>query len=161
MHSTLRIEYDPSSRYCTLHHPYNKRFVAYVSAGITPSTYRKFDPSTKKWSVHESRLPLVVSFGKRCFGHVDYSSLPEDFQIRLVKVLENVRHTGVFIDTERTSSPVGPHAVLFVLETAPWEVVLAAYKALALKTHPDHGGSVEAFQRIQKAYEALKSKHAS
>jgi DnaJ-class molecular chaperone len=102
----------------------------------------------------------VVSFGKRWFEHVDYSALPEYLQIKIVKITKENRNIGnaQILDTP---SPVGPYAVLFVLETAPWEVVTAAYKALALKCHPDQGGNAEDFMRVQKAYEELKSKHNS
>jgi DnaJ-class molecular chaperone len=90
---------------------------------------------------------------------VDYRSLPEDLQIRLVKIVNNYKNVG-FGDLAAVSPEnVGPHATLFVLDTAPWEVVTAAYKALALLHHPDHGGSTEAFIRIQKAYDTLKSQH--
>jgi len=48
-----------------------------------------------------------------------------------------------------------PHAVLGVAVGAPREVVEAAFKALAMKHHPDRGGSGEAFIRIKKARDAL------
>jgi hypothetical protein len=93
------------------------------------------------------------------FQHVDYSALPESMQIRLVKGMEDGSdQTGPRSSFAPilTTSAAGPHAVLFVLPTAPWEVVEAAYKALVFKTHPDRGGSVEDFQRVQKAFEELK-----
>jgi DnaJ domain len=43
--------------------------------------------------------------------------------------------------------------VLGVSPEAPMEVVDAAYKAMQRKTHPDIGGSNDAFLRVQKAYE--------
>jgi curved DNA-binding protein CbpA len=36
---------------------------------------------------------------------------------------------------------------------------VAAYKALALKFHPDRGGTGEDFQRIQRAFDELKAKN--
>jgi hypothetical protein len=155
MPSILRIEYDPGSQFCTLFHSYNKRFVAFISGGITPASYRRFDPNSKKWAVHISRLPLVVGFGKRYFDHVDYRSLPEELQIKIVK---NINNVGAYASQEVAISS-GPHAVLFVLETAPWEVIQAAYKALALKLHPDHGGTTDGFLRLQEAFDELKSKY--
>lgn len=161
MASILRIEYDPNSQFCKLNHSYSKRFVSFISGGIKPSTYRKFDPIKKCWLVHTSRLPLVVSFGKRCFDHVDYRSLPEKLQIKIVKLVKDSGNLGSAPELRVGSSAIGPHAVLFVLESAPWEVVAAAYKALALKCHPDHGGKAEDFMRVQKAYEELKSRQDS
>jgi DnaJ-class molecular chaperone len=98
-------------------------------------------------------------FGRKYFDHVDYRSLPEDLQIRVVKAVKQGWGSTMDKKPPVLSSPTGPHAVLFVLETAPWEVVNAAYKALALKLHPDKGGSAEDFQQLQKAYEQLKAKY--
>jgi curved DNA-binding protein CbpA len=43
-----------------------------------------------------------------------------------------------------------------LLPSAPPEVVRAAYKALAMKHHPDKGGSTELMQAINQAYERLR-----
>ncbi len=48
------------------------------------------------------------------------------------------------------------HATLHLLPSAPPEVVRAAYKALAMKHHPDKGGSTELMQAINQAYERLR-----
>lgn len=42
--------------------------------------------------------------------------------------------------------------VLEVSENASPEVIRAAYKAGMFRTHPDHGGSTEAFEQLQKAF---------
>jgi len=50
-----------------------------------------------------------------------------------------------------------------VLECAPdspAEAVHSAFKEKALSTHPDRGGSTEAFQRVQRAYAQSKEMHA-
>lgn len=140
------------SKFCWLDHPYNKRFVDWVSGGIRPTSYRHYNGDTRKWSVHMKRLHLVVAMGRKHFDHVDYSELPEPIQIQIVKWLEDLKRSGSVM----APLAVGPHAVLFVLETAPWEVVKAAYKALALMAHPDQGGSDEDFRRIHEAYKELK-----
>lgn len=49
------------------------------------------------------------------------------------------------------------YEVLGVSPDAPAEVVEAAYKAMRRKTHPDSGGSAEAFNEVQDAYEEAKS----
>ena len=157
---TLKIELDPHSQYCVLKHPYNKRFVSFLTSGIQPTSYRRYDPGTKCWMVHVSRLPLIVSFGRRYFDHVDYRALPPDLQIRVVRILKGQedRRTN---SVPQLTVPVDPHATLYVTQNAPWVVIKAAYRALAQTHHPDHGGSTEAFQKIQTAFEQLKYKQKS
>lgn len=47
--------------------------------------------------------------------------------------------------------------VLFGLTaTATWEDVLRAYRALSMKHHPDRGGTKEAMQKINAAFEVLE-----
>lgn len=46
-------------------------------------------------------------------------------------------------------------AILNVSPGASQEEIKSAYKKKALKTHPDQGGSAEAFRYIQRAYELL------
>lgn len=54
------------------------------------------------------------------------------------------------------SAPAGPWAVMYLAPGAPVEVVKAAYKALALKYHPDKpGGSLVKMQEINAAMEKL------
>jgi len=48
-----------------------------------------------------------------------------------------------------------PYLVLGVPRSATPDEVKAAYRKAARKNHPDRGGSPEAFQRVQRAYEAL------
>jgi hypothetical protein len=47
-------------------------------------------------------------------------------------------------------------ATLHLAITAPPEVVRAAYKALAVKHHPDKGGSIVVMQAVNAAMDALK-----
>jgi hypothetical protein len=45
-----------------------------------------------------------------------------------------------------------PFAALYLLPSAPVEVVKAAYRALATLHHPDHGGDAERMKIINAAY---------
>jgi curved DNA-binding protein CbpA len=47
--------------------------------------------------------------------------------------------------------------VLGVDPDADAEAVEAAYRRRVKETHPDHGGSAEAFRRVRRAYEAIES----
>jgi curved DNA-binding protein CbpA len=54
-----------------------------------------------------------------------------------------------------------PHEVLSVSPDAPWNVVQESYRRLARQHHPDKGGDVEEFQKVHRAYAALRLKHES
>jgi hypothetical protein len=157
MENVLRIDYNKDNSFCTLIHPYNKRFIDFLKFNIKPQSYRRYNPESRKWSVHVSRLSLVVSFGKSQFSHVDYRSLPTEYQIKLVAEMKGGMPGIPKFEIDDTN----PYAALFVLPGAPFEVVRAAYKALVSKYHPDHGGAQEDFLRIQSAYETLSSKYES
>lgn len=49
----------------------------------------------------------------------------------------------------------GPHAKLYLLPTAPLEVVRAAHRALASLHHPDVGGDPERMIEINAAYDEI------
>lgn len=54
------------------------------------------------------------------------------------------------------------YTTLYLLPGAPLSVIKAAYKALALEHHPDHGGSADKMKAINVAFELIeKSKRAS
>lgn len=48
-----------------------------------------------------------------------------------------------------------PYDVLGVESDADDEALVAAYRERVKETHPDQGGSVEAFQRVRAAYDAI------
>ena len=59
--------------------------------------------------------------------------------------------------------PFDPYAVLQVVPTAEQEVIQAAFKALALKYHPDHDATRRAADKmaeLNKAYAVLRDERA-
>lgn len=50
-----------------------------------------------------------------------------------------------------------PYEVLGVDADADEETLVAAYRERVKETHPDQGGSVEAFQRVRSAFDAIQS----
>jgi len=151
----LQLKYDPDSSFIELQFPRNERFNHFVRYGIRPTAYRRWNG--RCWEIHRNRLFVAVSMGKKYFDQVDWSSLPEGLQIALVRFLEKHNRPGAVSLVEE---PQDPHEVLFVLPEAPWEVIQAAYKALALLQHPDRpGGTKEQFQRLSAAYETLRQIH--
>jgi len=146
--NTLKITYDSVTQFCLLRHGYNRRFSDFMKCGISPLSYRRWVTDRKSWEVHISKLPHVVSVARRFFGYVDYSDLPENLQINLVmNAYEEPTKAAPVVST--------PYEVLHLLPSAPREVVKAAYKALALLHHPDHGGDAELFKEINLAYESI------
>lgn len=152
---TLRVDYKDGDTFAELACPFNKRFVMFLKTGVQPLSYRKYNSGSKKWSVHLSKLPLVVSVARRHFHHVDYRSLPADVQMQIAAQASN----GTPRPNLTSDVVLEPHTVLHLLPNAPWEVVKAAHRALATIHHPDHGGSAETFRQIQSAYESLKLKY--
>jgi hypothetical protein len=51
-----------------------------------------------------------------------------------------------------------PYEALGLSASATWTEIKTAYRKLALETHPDHGGSDEAFCRVREAFEILKNR---
>lgn len=127
----------------------NKAFVEFLKYGLKPTAYRQYNAADKIWSVHWTKLPALASIARRCFAHVDWSSLPEEWQVYLVG--------GSAPGVVDTSTPQkNPYSVLFITEDAPLEVVRAAYKALAALHHPDVNGCVEKMAEINNAYAEIR-----
>jgi DnaJ-domain-containing protein 1 len=53
------------------------------------------------------------------------------------------------------STGSGPHAVLGVRPGATREEIRSAYRALAMRHHPDHGGDAEKMRSINEAYRVI------
>jgi hypothetical protein len=153
---TLTITYNPETKFCPLTHPYSKRFVAYVSQGVKPLSYRRYDEGNKRWEVHAVKVPQVVAAARRYFDHVDYKALPPELQISIVQYEKGKQSGAAYPVSGGARLAKSPHAILFVAPDAPQEVIKAAYRALASKYHPDHGGDPEAFRKIDEAYKELK-----
>lgn len=156
MIKTLTFGFDKDSDFHPLSYPYNKRFSDHLKFGIFPISYRIWDNTKSRWKVHVSKIPETVIIAKRYFDYIDYSALPEEIQIEIVECVE--KHNKRKYKQQKIKKDVvsSPHESLFVLKTAPHEVIRAAYKALAIKYHPDHGGDPKKFREIQEAWEKLK-----
>ncbi|GAA1413610.1 hypothetical protein AUR04nite_26250 [Glutamicibacter uratoxydans] len=53
-----------------------------------------------------------------------------------------------------------PHEILGVSTTASFEEIKVAYRRAARATHPDLGGSEEAFKQVQQAYQVLSDRQS-
>jgi hypothetical protein len=121
-----------------------------IRYNILPLSYRTFDSATQCWHVYYTKLPELVGFAKKHYDHINWSTLPADWQMMAVG--------GTAINIKPIE--VDLYAVLFLTSNAPLEVIKASYKALALLHHPDHGGKVEDMVTINNAYEKI-IKHLS
>ncbi len=111
-----------------------------------PPHSRAYDPSSRTWFVDET---AEVSFHK----WLDYARTKLGCRVEWV-----AGETGEGYERPHkphTPAKVDPFATLHLLPSAPPEVVRAAYKALAVKHHPDLGGDVRAMQQINAAYMQL------
>jgi hypothetical protein len=156
----LTINYDSATDFCSLIHQYDKRFSDYVRFGVKPLSYRRWDAEAKCWEVHIAKLAMVVLYAKSHFEHVDYRSLPQKLQIRLVAELQGKATAQEAVHgSNRAILKPDPYLDLYVQQNAPWCVIRAAHRALVLTHHPDRGGSPEAFRKVQEAYDELLEKH--
>jgi hypothetical protein len=111
--------------------------------------YRYYDPGTRKWVVGE---PATESFRR----WLSYARTTFNAQVQWIG-------GEAYADPEAEwtppppprPKPVDPYTALHLLPSAPPEVVKAVYKVLAMKHHPDHGGSEETMKRLNEAYGKL------
>jgi len=155
MSQVLKLEFDPvNPEWVGFHFAHNERMLSHIQYGIKPASYRRWNPEKKRWEVHRNKFLASVGMGKRFFNHVDYSGLPEGFQILIVKFLKD--HAGGSPGGPGAPQSEDPYQVLHLLPSAPWSVVQAVYKVLAFESHPDRGGDQNLFLRIDAAFHQLK-----
>lgn len=131
--------------------PSSGPFIKTLKAIVRPYSYRRWDPEEQAWLFHWHWLAAVVESAKRYFDGVDYSDLPTAWQMRAAGAVGGAELAvdGFVPD---------PFQTLHVTEDAPWEVIKAAYKALAALYHPDvEGGDRDAFERVDRAYRHLQA----
>lgn len=128
------------------------RMIASIKAGVRPHSFRKWDPATQTWAVHYRWLSWVVTVARGLGCTLDWSALPDAWQMLAVGAQEA---PGATLEDGHVQTPSNPHEALYVAEDAPVEVVKAAYRALVHKYHPDQGGNEADFRRVDEAYRAV------
>ena len=145
--SRAAVRYDARGR-ARLTFPYHPIFVAEIK-GCVPSWARSYEPATKTWVVATPYDGPII----------------ERMAAWWPDLLIRAGHPG----SERREAPPltppvqaeTPHATLHVLQSAPREVIDAAYRALVKLHHPDRlptparAGGNAALARINVAYERL------
>lgn len=107
-----------------------------------PSRYRKWEPAGKCWWLRTEHIDLVEGILQRYGMNYDFA---DDCTGR------NANHQKTSIMTRQQAA-----AELFLLPTAPPDVITAVYRTLAKIHHPDHGGSTERMQKLNQAIEVLR-----
>jgi hypothetical protein len=105
---------------------------------------REYEPDTKQWFVADAARTQL----DRWLGHLFVTHGVEAEWLTSDDEYERARKP-------HTSAKADPFAALHLLPSAPMEVVRAAYKALAMKHHPDLGGDTQAMQRLNQAYKQI------
>jgi hypothetical protein len=119
----------------TINSPFNAGFVTDLKDMI-PSRKRSWDPDDKSWWVHADYALVAIEICEMWF---------HDVRVKDMAAVSSGQH-----DPDYTT--------LHLLPSAPWPVVDAAYRQLARIHHPDAGGDTEGMQKINAAFDRVKSK---
>lgn len=127
--------------------PYDPAMVEDCKA--VPVAYRSYDPDKRLWTISAPYANRVLDLFLRRFPHATVNRY-------------GTRGRDSASPPPPPKAPVTtPHATLYVLPTAPREVIEAAYRALVKKHHPDRLPEPERAQgnerlaRINVAYAQL------
>jgi hypothetical protein len=115
-----------------------------------PAGLRGYTPATRQWFIDEDathQMRRWLSYAETMIGaRVEWiSEVYEDYEAEC---------PPPYTPPPRPK-PVDPYKTLHLLPSAPPEVIKAVYKVLAMKHHPDHGGSEETMKRLNEAYGKL------
>jgi hypothetical protein len=106
---------------------------------------RAFDPQAKQWNIAKDADEMFqrwLVYARTVLGAKDEWVKQSDSR--------RERHHA-----RPRPQAVDPYQVLHLRETAPPELIRAAFKCLAQIHHPDKGGETEVMQRINAAYRRL------
>ncbi len=122
---------------------YDAEFVNDLKATIPPP-YRRWNPDEKAWVVMSAYLAELRELCEG-YGRIVWETAPPPGGNG------NGQATGAKSSDPRAEA----FATLYLLPSAPIEVVKAAYRALALIHHPDKGGNPDTMKAINLAHDRL------
>jgi hypothetical protein len=103
-----------------------------------PYRFRNWDPARKVWTIAPAYADLAIEL---FLHHFPTAETPRRGRSR----------------TTATAPPAGsPFAVLHLRETAPPQLVDAAYRCLAKLHHPDVNGDATTMRQLTEAHEELR-----
>jgi hypothetical protein len=110
---------------------------------------RSYEPTTRKWFIDEDAYAQL-------FQWLDYAHAELGARVEWQTSSDRTREKPPEPPPAKPKpKAVDPYVTLHLLPSAPPEVVKAVYKVLAMKHHPDHGGSEETMKRLNEAYGRL------
>lgn len=124
------LRYMPNGIMMELEAPYNKDFTDTLKKSI-PSKKRAWNAEDKAWFVVKDQFD------------------------KLSHLLDQYFDETILLDFPAQEVSSSMFAKLYLLDSAPLEVVRAVYKALAVKHHPDKGGDVGIMTSINVAYKEI------
>ena len=125
---------------------------ACVRQGIRPTTRRKYDHMSGTWLVHWHWTGWVAKLAREQGYIVDWKELPDRWQMVAAGASPAPGSEFLAVQPPKEATPFD---ALYVVPTAPDEVIKAAYKAMASKTHPDKGGDAAEFRKVSEAYDKI------
>ncbi len=121
-----------------------------------PVLLRRYDPTTKQWTVVESagdRLPRWLAY---CRAHIQAEVQWLDADA------SDYEPEAEWTPPSRQLTRAAALKTLYLLPDAPASVIRASYKALSLEFHPDRPtGNTRKQQQLNAAYEALSREVAA
>lgn len=137
-HGYCRDNPASGKRECGAPCDHNLRGLTGAWKAAIPSHFRDYNPDTKVWRFWGGYEDVAATILLRFHPDADVSRSRQ----------RQTQTSG--------GRPANDHfAVLHLLPSAPREVVDAAFRALAKRAHPDHGGTDAAMLRLTEAHDAL------
>ena len=123
-----------------------KLCVETLKSFISP-LFRQYDPATKHWLIAGEGYGPFTRWLSYC--HINFHA----------QIKQSSAGGQQKAKASTTTLSLTPEAAAFktlhLRDTAPPELIKAAYRILAQKHHPDHQGDTQAMQQINAAYELL------
>src|SRR5262245_17535682 len=127
---------------CELKTPYDEVYLDDFKNRV-PHFARRWNQERKLWVIQERFVAVALQVVRQYFTLIELNEKKQQQQHQR---------------SDYSDRPPPPYTTLHILPSAPLEVVRAAYKALALLHHPDHGGDLHTMQTINAAYEKINAK---
>jgi len=155
--------------------PFNRDWIDDMK-GMVPYPQRRWNQEAKMWWIGDKFVRKILSLTEQYFGPCSPGSLdgfqePPHPHVREGKQSSkkqqwssnqqssNQQSSSSFRDDLFTNvRHLSDYRTLYLVDTAPFEVIKASYKTLSHIYHPDRGGDPEMMIAINNAYERLKRK---